>query len=379
MLPTSALLETRITRTLPASIVLVLAAVAVCAPAAAAPLVPGFIVESYATPTSPGGMSFRPDGTLFTGNIDNAVSGAFVQRVAPGGAPVTPHNATPIYDPDTAIYTANAFGAAAAGAVIVGGTVFGTFTGTYSAIDPVTGAVTPAFGAGGSPQNPSDMKFDSTGRLLIANFGSVPGTGTVLATTGGTPAPLISYATVQPNVFDVGANDELYVVTYETDGSNQVRRHAADGSVIDDSFVTGLGVGTMVDYSAGGVFGTGLLVLDPVSGVLRRFDDAGVATVLGTGFTDFAGRILTDIELGPGGALFLALADTCACDAPGEILRIAPAVAQVPEPTTLGLLGLMFVGLAASRRRRGGRPANHVGIAASRAVRHYGDLRYSRW
>ena len=104
------------------------AVMAICvmcaAPAAFAdPVVPGFVVDQYASVPTPGGLAFDPGGVLYVGNLDPGT--VSIHRVAVGGFPVEEYGPA-VFDPDAVAFDANGSVSGMPGAVLVGG---GTGTG----------------------------------------------------------------------------------------------------------------------------------------------------------------------------------------------------------------------------------------------------------
>jgi hypothetical protein len=320
--------------------VLVLAALATpfaAAPAFAVPIVPGFTVEHYADVTDPTEMSFSPaTGDLYVGR-DNSGSGgsqatpAKIHVVAPGGATVTEFGDTAIADPDTVLFDAAGDVSGVPGSVLVAGRQGAE--GALRAIHPDQ-TTTLLFHAGSGLVNPNGLKFDSTGRVIIAD-----NLGPVAATTGGIPTLLFNLGGVNGTIA-IDADDNIY-----TDGPDGVIRiHAADGSLVNGNFYTdpnpGPG-GFQLEFGPGGpLWGDSLYGISRDSGELLRFDSLGVPTVIGTGFGGPGGPIAPDLEFGPDGAMYVSLFSD------DEIIRI------VPEPGSLALLGIgLGAALYCFRRR----------------------------
>ncbi len=297
--------------------------------AANAQVVPGYTVEVYANVIDPIELAFDPTGILYVGR-DNAGSGGGtndavrIHRVGLGGAPVVEYGNDPINDPDSVVVdSAGLFGTP--GAVLVAGAT-GVGGGNISTIHPATQNVSILFGPDDSILNVNDMKFDNMGRLLLAE-----NSGNVLVSTGAMPSVLFSIGVPNGQV-DIAASDNIY--TAALDGV--VRVHASDGTLIDNSFVTGLGMGqsSKIAIGSGTLFGNDLLIVDFGTGDLLRVDSLGNSTVIGTGFSN----LVTDIEFGPDGFLYISEAGN------DRVLRI------IPEPASLALLGVAAMALI--RRRR---------------------------
>lgn len=303
--------------------------------AVAVPVVPGMQVTTYANVPDPVRISFAPDGTLYVGR-DNQGSGGTgkdavkIHRVSPGGATVVEYGAGAIEDPDAVVFDATGTISGTPGSVLVAGTNSNN-EGVIAAILPDQTLQT-LFVDANFP-NPTDFRFDSTGRLIFTEFDN----NQVYTTTGGTPVALFSTPDSALNI-TTDTSDNIFVGTF--DGT--IRKHNSDGTVADAGFVTGLGSYVSLDFALGGVFGTDLYAFS--QGKLRRYDSAGNATEIGSGFP----FILLDAEFGPDGALYVA-------DFPNDrILRIAPDDGPViPEPGTLSLAMAGLGALWFLRRRLG--------------------------
>ena len=291
--------------------------------ASAAPVVPGFNVTPYAAVAEQNRFTFDALGTLFIGNTNNAVSGAIVHRVGPGGSPVGGFGPA-IFDPDSVLFDTAGVVSGVAGSVLVGGNALTAIRPDETAVVLVSAGL----------NNIADMVFDRTGRLLITDNGNgVASQRAVFALQGGTLSKLfVEAAGAAPDSISVDAANRIY--TSRSDGV--VSLHGADGSLINANFITGLGPFSGIDFGRGGAFGNNLYALDAVTGVLSRFDAAGVGTVIGSGFAPNS----TEIAFGPDGALYVGDFDH------NQVLRVA----AVPEPGTV-LLMLGGVGLLLANRR----------------------------
>ena len=223
--------------------------------ASQAPNVPGFRIDTYAEPSRPVRLAFNPDGILFAGNGENQ---GRVWRVEVGGAPVTGYGAQ-INDPDAVVYDVNGTIGGVPGSVLVGGEA------KITAIRPGESNVV-VFD--GSPiDNPSQLRFDRAGRLLIANLAS---SGRVLVSAGEFPTVLFS---VQAGLRGMGIDDQNRIFTSAADGV--IRVHDEEGNLLDDSFATGLGE-VMLAFGRGGRLGNDLYAVsarsccDSTSRAIRR-------------------------------------------------------------------------------------------------------------
>lgn len=301
-----------------------LASILISAPASAVPTVPGYVVETYAgSITKPENLSFdgNPSGFLYVGNGDST-AGVRIHRISLSDQSVNSYGG-PLTDPDAVIYDGVGNISGTPGSVIVGG-------GTPLVSPPYISRIAPDESTNllfelDAASNPSDMIFDSTGRLLFSDGGG--GSKAVFHITGSNvPTKLFDTPTVPLNI-TIDANDIIFV----SDSSGTIRKYEDD---VLSEFVTGLGSG-IIPITMGtsdSVWGVGLYAIANDS--LLHFDASGNQTLLGTGFDSS----YTDISFGPDNTLFVS-------DYSGnQILRITP------EPATLGLL--LIGGLALFIRRK---------------------------
>lgn len=304
--------------------------------ALAVPIVPGFTVEHYADVTDPAEMSFDPaTSNLYVGRDNTGSGGTHAQPVkihvvSPGGATVTEYGDTAIPDPDSVLFDATGSVGGVPGSVLVGGREGND--GFLRTIHP-NQTITTLFHMGSGLVNPNGLKFDSTGRVVIAD-----NTGPVAFSTGSNPSILYNLGGVNGTIA-IDSNDNIY-----TDGPDGVIRiHAADGSLLNNNFYTdpnpGPG-GFQLEFGPGsGVWGDSLYGISRDSGELLRFDSLGNPTVIGTGFGGPGGPVISDFEFGPDGAMYFSVFSD------DEIIRV------VPEPASLALLAIGG-GLAFLVRRR---------------------------
>lgn len=284
-----------------------------CLPSAAhaVPVVPGFTVSPYAVVPAHNRFTFGSDGTLYAGNTDNAAAGARLHRIGPGGGAASGFGPA-IFDPDAVLFDASGAVSGAAGSVLVGGNAL-------TAVRPDQSAVV-LFS--GSFNNVGDLAFDRSGRLLFTDNGNGdPDRRAVFAVDGGVLTRLfVEAAGAAPDAIAVDAANRIF--TSRSDGAVSI--HAADGSLLDAGFVTGLSASPVIDFGRGGAFGDHLYALDAVTGELWRIDAAGQRTLFGSGFSPNS----TELSFGPDGALYIGDFDH------DLILRVA----AVPEPGSAALL-----------------------------------------
>lgn len=294
----------------------------------ATPVVPGFTVSTYAVVAEQNRFSFGSDGSLYIGNTDNAIGGASLHRVGPGGGAVGGFGPA-IFDPDAVLFDASGAVSGVAGSVLVGGNAITAIRPDQSSVQLFAGTGSVGF------NNVGDLTFDRNGRLLFTDNGNGdPNRRAVLAVEGGVLKQLFIEANGKaPDSIAVSASNQIF--TSRDDGAIGI--HAADGSLVNASFATGLGPSPAIDFGRGGAFGDQLYALDPVNGNLWRFDAAGQATLVGTGFSPNS----NELAFGPDGALYVGDFDN------HLVLRIA----AVPEPGSWALL-LAGAGVMALRMRR---------------------------
>ncbi len=286
---------------------------------AAQPDVPGFIVEVYAELCEPVRITLDEAGFLYAGNggCAGSIGGpAWVRQISPGGSPIGNYGNSMINDPDSVLTDPTGAVTGQPGTVLVGGA--GVF-----AILPDESVVL-AVAHGGLVGNVSDMRLDSTGRLLILNLNP----GRVAVSEGGAPVTELLALPAVGESITVDADDRIY--TAAADGV--IRIHNLDGSLLDGLFVTGLGSPAALAFGPGGPWGHYLYATS--NGDLLRIDGDGNAQVIGTGIHPLA----RDLEFGPDGSLYIS-EDT------NRILRISvdcPADADGNATVDIGDLLLVL-------------------------------------
>jgi hypothetical protein len=299
------------------------------ADASAEPAAAGFQVKVYASVPEPLKITFAPNGELYAGrNPAGDPSGTVrIHRVGVGGSPVVEFG-PPLPDPDAVLFDATGAFAAIPGSIIVGGIT----SGTSAAIHVIApdGSASTVIGPSTQLDNPSDMTFDGTGRLLFTDHGNQD----VKVTSGGSPTTLIALPSNSLSVVYDPATDRVYSNALDA----VIRVHQSDGTLIDATFATSdealaIGPGDVV-------FGNDIYTVDNGTGELIRIDLAGNATVIGSGFSE-----VRDLEFGPDGSLYASEASN------HRILRIAPiAPADAPGLSPHGWVVLaIFLGASSLR------------------------------
>jgi len=153
--------------------------------------------------------------------------------------------------------------------------------------------------------NPDDLVFDRTGRLLITDFSSGQ---SVLAKNGLENSSVLFTIPSRPVAIAVDVNNNIY--TSADDGN--IRVHAANGTLLNSAFLTGL-PDAPLDFGPGGCWGTDLYSVNNTTHELLRVASNGVASVIGTGF-----GLVVDIAFSPDSLLYLSMYND------SLVLRVAP-------------------------------------------------------
>ena len=258
------------------------------------PVVTNAFVTLYATVTDPEGLTFAPDGTLFTGR-DKSGSGGLnsdavvIYRIGPGGSPVTDFGNTAIRDPDAVVYDAAGIVSGIPGSIIVGGIDTGV-NGQLSRIAP-DGTVTSLFGPSPLIENPVKFVFTAPGRLLFTDFNNL----NVMEMTDATPRLFIT----SPDAPFSIAIDGLDRVLVSSGSASQVRLYSASGVLVSNLFVAAKARSPLA-RGPGGLWGTNVFYVS-TTGNLRSISPSGLVAEYGTGFDPFE-----DMVFGPDGALYLS-------------------------------------------------------------------------
>lgn len=296
-----------------------LVVLAVAGSALAQPTVPGFDVTVYANVTDPGALSFASDGALYVGRDASGSGGGSgdavkIHRIGPGGTPVAEFGAAAIFDPDGVLVDETGTMSGTPGAVLVCG-VEPSGEGRVSAIAPDQ-SITTVLGPTATLPNPNYMAFDATGALLLSDS-SAPGVFRFPA--GG---PLASFLApiggLSPGPPALDATGRIFVAR----SNGAVAVYAADGTLENATFATGVDGAGALAVGPGGPWGSDLYARGP-AGTLLRIDALGMATTVGTGFSS-----VTGLAFGPDGALYAAEFDA------DRILRVAPAPPTTTSVTT---------------------------------------------
>lgn len=280
----------------PVARVCALLALAALAQSSAAQSVPGYEVTTYASGVvGPVWLSFDASGALFCGR-DSTPTGTpdarFITRIGPGGAPVSNYGASATPDPDAVAVDTLGAVSGVPGSVLVGGSKVLNVSGSIRAIRPDQTIVE----LWDSTQwlNPSEMKFDSSGRLVFADAQtrqlrvSVSGESPTLIATlpsGSTPGSVA-----------IAPDGRIFVANT----SGRIFEYAWDGALINGTFAT-FPERISIEFGEGGPWGCELYVLGNASGALHRVAANGVATQIGSGFASG----FTDLAVGPDKRLYV--------------------------------------------------------------------------
>jgi hypothetical protein len=265
----------------------------------AAPTSPYLDIEPYVT-GMPATSRFTFDpvtGGMFVGN---AASLGPIFAVPPGGGSFSTYGPS-ILDPDAVMFDTTGSVSGVPGAVLVGGQ--GT---NVVAVKPDQTVISTNVG---QIDNPSDFVFDHTGRLLITdnNLSSL-----VSYQSG------VSQTIYQQNVAMKGLDVDSANNIYFSDNSGRIAELDSSGHMLNPSVATGLGASPAIAFGTGSGFGNYLYALG--NDQLIRYDSAGDATVIGTGFGSFTDGFL----FGPDGALYAGNG--------GDIYRITAVNIPPPPP-----------------------------------------------
>ncbi len=291
----------------------------------AAQQAPGFLVSTYAVNVpDPVNLSFAPDSTLYLGR-DTPPGGSTpekITRVAWLGSPVTQYGSTTISDPDYVAFDSAGAVSGVPGAVLVGGALTGSL-GRISGIRPDQSIFT-VFESSAFA-NPTDMRFDRSGRLL---FGDQP-TRRVFATAGSSPVPLFTLPTSYgyPVSLAIDPTDRIFVST----STGKIVLYDYLGGLIDSAYASFPSPAT-IDLAPEGPFQGLLYARLASSGEIYKIAGHGSAALFGTGFTGGGA-----LRFGPRGLMYIS------AYANDQVLQVAPDLitgvgARFPGPQEISVM-----------------------------------------
>jgi len=289
---------------------LIIIAVVVCVMAVAniaiaVPVVPGYTVQTYAEVDLPMRMAFDSEEILYVGHYDASYTQSYyIRRIGLNGTSVSNYGNSAFVDADAVAVDADGQISGTPGTLLVGC----GYPGRIYGIKPDE-SVLSLFTTNTAFYNPTQMIFDSTGRLLILD----PTYSAVYQTSGNNPTILFSTPTASYSIA-VGANDEIFI----SDNLGVIRIYEND---VLSEFATlpysGEPYNLMMAFTEGNEhWEAGLYVVSDDTGELYRFDSQGQPTSIGTGFNPPPHAI--DLVFGPDGALYVSTSTG------NEILRIVP-------------------------------------------------------
>ena len=272
--------------------------------ASAAPSIPGVGIHHYGdfpANSLPFTLTRGTDGSLYAGPNDNAVNGAFIRRVPPGGGTSVPFSIGKVYDPDGVLFDATGAFSGVPNSVLVACSDLIGGSGVIYALRP-DGTRFQVVGPLQSLNNNDAMAFNSQNILhvnvlpnhnIIRFNGLSPVEAITLPSSGG--GSLLAFDDL----------DRFWVACVDA----TVRRYGTD-----DVLQATIPVGTLADPSVafcpGGVMPKGIYTLNNRTGTLSRINEADQLVPVGTGFPRVYG-----ITFDPAGNLYFVAYDT------GEVFR----------------------------------------------------------
>ena len=286
-------------------------------------------------------LAFAPDGTLFAGR-DTMYSGSataqFLTRIGPGGSPVEAFGQSATADPDPVVVDVAGVVSGVAGSVLTGGIQVPTTVGSISAVRP-NGAVQQLW-TSTAWVNPTDMKFDLTGRFLFSDGVS----RSIWVSSGGElPTQLFTLpGSASPAFLAIAPDNRIFVA----DGAGRIYAYSS-GGVLQNANVATFPSTVAIEFGQGGHFGTQLYALRIGAGTLHTVPESGTTAEIGSGL----GTQLVDLAVGPDKNLYYSRFNT------NQVLVIEPAMGvpnlavstyanDVPGPVFLSFApgGALFVG-----------------------------------
>ena len=272
--------------------------------------VPGFVVSPHASGVSgPVWLSFDSTGALYCGR-DATASGTpdprFITRIGPGGSPVADWGVSATPDPDAVAVDTLGAVSGVPGSVLVGGSKVLNVSGSIRAIRPDQSVV--ELWQSSQWLNPSEMKFDSNGRLVFADAN----TRQLRVSVAGESPTLIATlpAGSTPGSVAIAPDNRIFVA----DTNGRVFEYTSNGTLLNGNFIT-LPGRISIEFGAGGAWGFDLYAINNASGALLRISANGAATTIGSGFTSG----FCDLAVGPDKRLYVGRFNA------GDVLAIGPS------------------------------------------------------
>ena len=245
--------------------------------AAGEPTVPGVTTRLYSQLEAehrPYTLALDASGVLYVSSDNNASEGRFILSVPVGGGSPLNFSNERIFDPDGVIVDRAGSYSGVPGAVLVGCTDDAGPTGRIRAVRPDGTNFTVA-GPSTDLNNNDAMAFDSLGRLYIDVYGN----RTVARMNGSVPTTILTLpAGVLGGVLEIDHLDRLWIAC--TDGN--LRRYSLAGELQATIRVSNAAFG--MGRSGGGVFASGMYVINRQSGILSRVNAQDGLEAVGSGF-----------------------------------------------------------------------------------------------
>jgi len=270
----------------------------------AAPSIPGIGVHHYGDFPSnslPFTLTRGTDGSLYAGPNDNAVNGAFVRRIPPGGGTSVQFSTGKVYDPDGVLFDATGAFSGVANSVLVACSDLIGGSGVIYALRP-DGSRFQVVGPLQSLNNNDSMAFNSQNIFHVNVFPN----HNIVRFNGLSPVVAVTLpASAGGSMIAFDELDRLWVASVDA----AVRRYGSN-----DILQATIPVGTLADptlaFCPGGAMPKGIYVVNNRNGTLSRINEADQLVQVGTGFPRIYG-----ITFDPAGNLYCVGYDT------GEVFR----------------------------------------------------------
>ena len=255
--------------------------------AIAAPNVPEYNVENYASLELPGHLAFDSAGNIYVTHYDLDET-HYIRRVGVGGSPITNYGNSAFTDGDAVAVDINGNFSGKPGTVLVGSGSPGRVWG----FEP-NESVAFNFNVGVDPEQ---MIFDNDGKLLILD----PMMHSVFISDGGSPS--ILFITIFEG-YGIAVDSQNRVFVGDSSGHIYVYENGSLClfATLPNKNCSPLGIA----YTSGtSCWPEGLYVINNCNGVLSHFDSSGNKTDIGSGFVNYS-----DLAFGPDGAMYISSED----------------------------------------------------------------------